>query len=161
MPYLIYDARTKFEIVKRVWRGEKVAPLSREYKISRDSIHRWINGVMESALKSLTPSTPGPKVDALRRLENENEELRSLLQSLQGKLDELSHISHLTVSSRPLPEVRPSQCPECKGSHIVKNGTYMVKGERTSRSLITKEEGLIQRFCCRDCGANLYLVKKN
>lgn len=139
MSYQIYNAETKFEIVKRVYRGEKVAPLSREYGISRDSIHRWINEVTESVLGFLSPSTPDPKVDILRRLSQENKELRSLVQILQDKLNTLSHTSHLTVSSQPLPEVRPSQCPECKGSHIVKNGTYMVKGERISRSLITKE----------------------
>lgn len=90
MAYPGYDAKTKFEIVKRIWKGAKVAPLSRKFGISRDSIHRWINEAEEDALKSLAPSAPGPKVDPLLRLKEENEHLNSLIQKLQDKLEAFS-----------------------------------------------------------------------
>ena len=71
MAYPGYDAKTKLEIVKRIWRGAKVAHLSRRFGISRDSIHQWINEAEEGALKSISPSPPGPKVDLLVRSKKE------------------------------------------------------------------------------------------
>jgi len=162
MAYPGYDAKTKLEIVKRIWKGAKVAPLSRKFGISRDSIHRWINEAEEDALKSLAPSAPGPKVDPLFRLKEENEHLNSLVQKLQDKLEAFSQLSQITVSTKApsLLEERPSKCPECGASRIWKNGTYRVSGERTSRSLMLKEKGTVQRFRCSSCGVKLYLVKK-
>jgi len=43
MAYPGYNEKTKLEIVKRIWKGAKVAPLSRRFGVSRDLIHRWIN----------------------------------------------------------------------------------------------------------------------
>lgn len=90
MVYPSYDAKTKLEIVKRLWKGAKVAPLSRKFAVSRDSIHRWINEAEGKALKSLAPSAPGPKVDPLLRLKEKNEYLSSLVRELQDKLEALS-----------------------------------------------------------------------
>ena len=110
MAYPGYDAKTKFEIIKLIWKGVKVAPLSREFGISRDSIHRWINEVEKETLKSLIPSTPGPKIDPLLRLKETNDELSSLVRELQDKIEALSHISQITVSAKApsLLEERPS-----------------------------------------------------
>jgi len=163
MAYPGYDAKTKLEIIKRIWKGAKVAPISRKLGISRDSIHRWINKAEKGALKSVSPSAPGPKVDLLGHLKEENEYLNSLVQKLQDKLKALSQISQITVSTKTpsLLEERPSKCPKCGATRIWKNGTYQVKGERTSRSLMVKEKGTVQRFRCSHCGVKLYLVKKN
>ena len=162
MAYPGYDAKTKFEIIKLIWKGAKVAPLSREFGISRDSIHRWINEVEKETLKSLIPSTPGPKIDPLLRLRQKNEELSFLVRKLQDKVEALSHIFQITVSSKApsLLEERPSKCPECGGVRIWKNGAYQVTEERTSRSLKISEKGIVQRFRCSECGVKLYLVKK-
>jgi len=156
MPYKPIDTETKVKIIKEHFSGAKICSLAQKYKVNRDSIHLWINRVEDNLPHILTSKKPGPK--PLR--EPEKDRLKKGLDSLQEQLNILSQLSHLTVSSRLLAEVRPSQCPECKGSHIVKNGTYVVRGERISRSLIIKQEGLIQRFRCQDCGASLYLVKK-
>ena len=162
MAYPGYDAKTKLEIIKQIWKGTKIAPLSRRFSISRDSIHRWINEAEEGAFKSLSPSAPGPKVDPLVHLKEKNEHLNSLVQKLQDKLEALSQISQIIVSTKAPSslEKRPSKCPKCGATHIWKNGTYQVKGERTSRSLRILQEGTVQRFRCSRCGTKLYLVKK-
>jgi len=162
MAYPGYDAKTKLKIIKRIWRGAKLAPLSRRFGISRDSIHRWINEAEEGALKSLLPSAPGPKVDPLACLRKENEQLNSLVRELQDKLGASSQISQITVSTKApsLLEKRPSKCPQCQSAHIWKNGTYQITGQRTSSSLLVREKGVVQRFRCAECGAKLYLVKK-
>lgn len=162
MAYPGYDAKIKLEIIKRVWKGARVAPLSRSFGVSRDSIHRWINEAEREALKSLTPFTPGPKVDPLLRLKEENQQLSSLVRELEDKIVALSQLSQITVSTKApsLLEERPSKCPECGASRIWKNGTYRVTGQRTSRSLIVGEKGTVQRFRCSSCGVKLYLVKK-
>lgn len=156
MPYKPIDTETKVKIVKEHFSGVKICFLAQRYKVNRDSIHLWINRVEDNLPHLLVSRKPGPKPPE----EPKKNRLKEKLNSLRKQLNTLSQTSHLTVSSRPLPEVMPSQCPECKGSHIVKNGTYIVKGERTSRSLITISKGLVQRFRCQDCGASLYLVKK-
>ena len=111
MSYPGYDAKTKFEIIKQIWKGTKVAPLSRKFGISRDSIHRWINEVEEKTFKSLAPTTPGPKIDPILHLRQKNEELSSLVKKLQDKIEALSHIYQITVSSKAssLLEKRPSR----------------------------------------------------
>ena len=162
MAYPGYDAKIKLEIIKRIWKGGKAVPLSRKFGISRDSIHPWINEAEKEALKSLAPSTPGPKVDPLLRLKEKNEQLGSLMRKLQDKIEALSQLSQITVSTKApsLLEERPTRCPECGASRIWKNGTYKVTGEKTSRSLMLKEKGTVQRFRCSECGVKLYLVKK-
>lgn len=162
MAYPGYDAKTKLEIIKQAWRGVKVAPLSRKFGVSRDSIHRWINEAEKGALGSLSTSPPGPRIDPFARLKKENEYLNSLVQKLQDKFEELSQKTQVTVSSKNLSslEERPTKCPECGETRIWKNGTYEVKGERTLRCLATKEKGVVQRFRCIKCGVRLYLIKK-
>ena len=54
----------------------------------------------EGALKSIPPSAPGPKVDSLTRLKEENEHLNSLVQKLQDELEALSQLSQITVSTK-------------------------------------------------------------
>jgi len=55
MTYPGYDAKTKLEIVKRIWKGAKVASLSRRFGISRDS---FIDGLMKLKKMLLNPLHP-------------------------------------------------------------------------------------------------------
>jgi len=156
MPYRSIDTERKVKLILEHLKGVRICSLARKYEVNEDSIHLWKNKVLRVLPQILSPKTPGPRPRS--RVEILKEELKKL----QKEYETLSQVSQITVSSKApsLLEERPSKCPECGSTHIWKNGTYKVSGERTSRSLIVKEKGTVQRFRCSHCGVKLYLVKK-
>jgi len=156
MPYRSIDTERKMKLILEHLKGARICSLARKYKVNEDSIHLWKNKVLRVLPQILSPKTPGP------RPRSRVEILKEKLKKLQKEYETLSQLSQITVSSKTpsLLEERPSKCPECGSTHIWKNGTYEVSGERTSRSLIVKEKGTVQRFRCSSCGVKLYLVKK-
>jgi len=156
MPYRSIDTERKVKLILEHLKGVRICSLARKYEVNEDSIHLWKNKVLRVLPQILSPKTPGP------RPRSQVEILKEKLKKLQKEYETLSQLSQITVSSKApsLLEERPSRCPECGSTHIWKNGTYKVSGERTSRSLIVKEKGTVQRFKCSECGVKLYLVKK-
>jgi len=156
MPYRSIDTERKVKLILEHLKGVRICSLARKYEVNEDSIHLWKNKVLRVLPQILSPKTPGPRPRS--RVEILEEELKKL----RKKYEALSQVSQITVSSKDpsLLEERPNRCPECGSTHIWKNGTYEVSGERTSRSLIVKEKGTVQRFRCSICGVKLYLVKK-
>jgi len=156
MPYRSIDTERKVELILEHLRGARICSLAQRYGVNEDSIHLWKNKVLQALSEILSPRTPGPRPRS--RIEILEEEL----EELQNKYERLSQLSQITVSSKApsFLEERPSRCPQCGTSRIWKNGAYQVTGERTSRSLIIKEKGTVQRFRCSNCGVKLYLVKK-
>jgi len=156
MPYRPIDTERKTKLILEHLKGARICSLARKYEVNEDSIHLWKNRVLSALPKILSPETPGP------RPRSQVEILKEELKKLRKKYEALSQTSQITVSTKApsLLEERPSKCPECGATRIWKNGTYQVKGERTSRSLIVKGKGTVQRFRCSHCGIKLYLVKK-
>jgi len=157
MPYRPIDTERKTKLILEHLKGARICFLARKYGVNEDSIHLWKNKVLSALSQILPPKTPGPR--PRRRVEILEEELSKL----RKEYETLSQLSQIAVSTKApsLLEERPSKCPKCGATRIWKNGTYQVKGERTSRSLIVKEKGTVQRFRCSKCGVKLYLVKKN
>ena len=156
MPYRSINTERKIELILEHLKGARICSLARRYSVNEDSIHLWKNKVLRALSEILSPRTPGPRPRS--RVEILEEELGEL----RKKYERLSQLSQITVSTKApsLLEERPSRCPECGASRIWKNGTYKVRGERTSRSLRISEKGTVQRFRCSDCWVKLYLVKK-
>ena len=156
MPYRSIDTERKVKLILEHLKGARICSLARKYEVNEDSIHLWKNKILRVLPQILSPKTPGP------RPRSQVEILKEELKKLRKKYEALSQLSQITISSKApsLLEERPSKCPECGSTHIWKNGTYKVSGERTSRSLIVKEKGTVQRFKCSECGVKLYLVKK-
>ncbi|MEA1963656.1 MAG: hypothetical protein U9O41_00775 [Candidatus Aerophobetes bacterium] len=156
MPYRSIDTERKVDLILEHLKGARICFLARKYGVNEDSIHLWKNKVLKALSQILSPKTPGP------RSRPQVEILEEELEKLRKKYEALSQVSQITVSTKApsLLEERPSKCPECGATRIWKNGTYQVTGERTSRSLMIKEKGIVQRFRCSSCGVKLYLVKK-
>ena len=156
MPYRSINTERKVELILEHLKGARICSLARRYEVNEDSIHLWKNKVLQALSEILSPKTPGP------RPRPQIEILQEEFEKLRNKYEALSQLSQITVSTKApsLLEERPSKCPQCGTSHIWKNGTYQVTGERTSRSLMLKEKGTVQRFRCSECGVKLYLVKK-
>jgi len=131
MSYRSLDTERKLRLILENLKGAKICSLARKYEVDEDSIHLWKNKVLKALPQILSPKTPGP------RPRSKVEILKGKLKKLQKKYEALSQISQITVSTKTpsLLEERPSKCPECGATRIWKNGTYQVKGERTSRSL--------------------------
>lgn len=160
MPYREIDLATKLEVVKEYWRRQKVAPVARHYRVSRDSVYEWINmaevGISEALRSEKDISKP---TNLVRRLEEENKALRDELQEVQETNIVLSQTSHLKVSLKSGEhEIRPGQCLKCKSEQIWKNGKYEVTDRK--RKDIIKGTDLVQRFICKRCGTRIYLGKK-
>ena len=156
MPYRSINTERKVKLVLEHLKGARICYLAHKYRVNEDSIHLWKNKVLRVLPQVLSPKTPGPKTHS--RVEILEEELKRL----QKEYETLSQLSQITVSTKApsFLEERPSKCPKCGATHIWKNGTYQVKGERTSGSLRILEKGVVQRFRCSHCGTKLYLVKK-
>ena len=156
MPYRPIDTERKVKLILEHLKGARICSLARKYGVNEDSIHLWKNKVLRVLPQVLSPKTPGPKPRSRVKI------LEEKLERLQKEYEALSQISQITVSTKApsFLEERPSKCPKCGSTHIWKNGTYQIKGERTSGSLKVLEKGIVQRFRCAHCGTKLYLVKK-
>ena len=156
MSYRSINTERKVKLILEHLKGARICSLARKYKVDEDSIHLWRNKVLRVLPQILSPKKPGP------RPRSQVEILEEELKRLQKKYETLSQISQITVSTKApsFLEERPSKCPKCGATHIWKNGTYQIKGERTSSSLRILEKGVVQRFRCSHCGTKLYIVKK-
>ena len=136
MAYVKKDPNFKWDIVLSLWKGRSYSQLSKENKIPRATIYRWERIAKDAALQVFENTAPGGKtVD----LEEENKKLREQLSTMY-------HGKHIEAQETPEPLV----CGHCSSSHIKKNGT-----------VLTKRDGLRQRYTCLACSISVYLdVKK-
>ncbi len=157
MPYRPIDTERKMELILEHLKGARICSLAHKYEVNENSTHGWKNKVLKALSQILSPKRPGPRPRA--RIEILEEELEKLRKEYKA----LSQLSQVTVSSKApsLLEERPSKCPQCGSNRTWKNGTQHVAGERTSRPLIVKGKGTVQRFRFSECGVKLYLVKKS
>jgi len=145
MPYQEVSLDTKIAVVKDYFSGMKVTDIARKYNVSRDSVYTW----KDNALAAIKQALKAYNSNEANRLKSELEKLKNKYQRLSEEYEQLSQESQISVSTDPDNETRPTQCPECSGNHIVKNGSYEVK------------EGINQRFRCETCNKEVYLLKKN
>lgn len=136
MAYIKRDPNFKWDIVLSLWKGKTYSQLSQDNKIPRATIYRWERIAKEATLQAFANTTPGKKtVDP----EEENKKLREQLSTMY-------HSKHGETQETAEPLV----CGHCNSSHIKKNGT-----------VLTKRDGLRQRYTCAACSLSVYLdVKK-
>lgn len=152
MAYVHVSTDKKKEIVKSCYSGKKITELSEQFNVSRASIYTWCKEA-EDALEHALEER-GHR-DKLTELEKSNEELRLTLMRLQEAYNNISHKSHEFLPPNEIDEPLLI-CSECGCSALWKNGAYRKKGYG-----ITKDEGLVQRYICSNCKANIYVFKKN
>ena len=144
MPYQEVSLDTKVAVVKDYFSGMKVTDIARKHDVSRESVYTW----KDDALNAIKQSLKAYNTTEVDKLKSELEEIKEKYQKLSKKYDQLSHETQLSVSTEPDNETRPAQCPECSSNHVVKNGSYEIK------------EGINQRFRCKTCNKEIYLLKK-
>lgn len=145
MAYQDVDLETKMSIVQEYQSGEKITKIAKKYGVSRQSIYNWRDDAIEAMKKALVPY----KTDEVKLLQERINQLEKEIELLSNKYNKLTQETQVEVTSTPSLEPRPTNCPECSSSSVIKNGTYQTKA------------GTKQRFRCKDCDNRTYLVKKN
>jgi len=149
MAYVSINLEKKKEIIRRYWSGERITDIEKKYGVSRYSVRTWSNMADESITNILGDRN---HTDRIEELENEVKELKSKLEDLSKKYNKLSQISQ---NVEGLDEFEPVICEDCGCTILWKNGKITRKeGKRP-------KEGLVQRYTCSNCKANIYVVKKN
>ncbi|MFQ5754015.1 MAG: transposase, partial [bacterium] len=133
----------KFDIVKALWSGISYTQLSNKHGIPRATIYKWEQTAKDAIIEAFENKTPGKRTTDLKE---ENLKLREQLRLLY-------HDKHRTapdVEKMTSAESEPVICSKCSSNRIKKNGT-----------VLTKRDGIRQRFTCISCSFSIYFdVKK-
>lgn len=137
MPKLRVEDQVRVAI--RSLAGEKIAPLSREYNVSRQSIHTWRNMAHQALFNTFVPKKTGPKPQP------EVEKIRRTVSNLQRTINSL-RTPLLTKEARYT--LGNFKCPKCNNPVVWKNGSYtLMSGE------------IVDRLICSQCKTRLYPPK--
>lgn len=145
MAYKEVDLDTKISVFKDFISGMKVTDIADKYGVSRESVYTWSKTALKAAKEALVPY----QRDETKRLKAEIKKLKAEYQKVSEDYRSLSQKTHFSASTSPSDKIRPTRCPKCNSTHVVKNGTYKTK------------EGIKQRYRCKDCNSKIFLVKKN
>lgn len=126
----------QIQITIKVLTGEKVAPIARHYRVSRQTIHTWCNIAYQAISQALSPKKSGPKPIS------EVKKLKKTIANLQKAIDSM-RIPLATKETKYT--IGNFKCPKCNNLVIWKNGTITLKSGETQ-----------QRFICSKCKIRLY-----
>ena len=138
MSFRKIDSQLKLDVIQALWGGASYSELSIQYGIPRATIYKWEQTAKDAIVNAFESKTPGKRT---LDLEEENNVLKK-------QLHYMYHDKHSTAQN-DLAESKPVICNQCGSSHIKKNGT-----------LLTKTDGLKQRYSCPNCSLSIYVVVK-
>jgi len=134
MSKINFDDQIKITI--KALSGEKIAPIARQYNVSRQTIHTWRKLAYEAISFALSPKKVGPKPIS------EKEVFQRTISDLQRTIDSLRTPLATQEAKYTLGHFK---CSECNNPVIWKNGFYTLKS------------GVLQqRFICSKCKIQLF-----
>ena len=142
MSFKRIDPMFKLELLQDLWGGSSYSQLSNKHNIPRATIYKWEQTAKEAIINAFQEKTPGK-----RTIDIKNE-----IQVLKEQLRIMYHDKHKTAQSASesmISEKAPVICQKCGDSHIKKNGT-----------VLTKKDGLRQRYTCLECSFSIYVDLK-
>jgi hypothetical protein len=133
----------KLEVLRELWCGTNYNQVSKKHNIPRSTIYNWEQIAEDAIINAFQAKTPGKRtID----LEEENKILKEQLRIVYHD----KHSTAQSVSQGLDSEPPPVICNKCGNTHIKKNGT-----------VITKRDGLCQRYTCVECSFSVYVeIKK-
>lgn len=149
MPYVSISSEKKKDIIRSYWSGERIADIEKRYGVSRFSVRTWSHMADEAITNILEERNHTERIE---ELEEEVKVLRGKLEDLSKRYNKLSQYSQ---NDEGLDEYEPVICEDCGCTILWKNGRITRKEDKKPK------EGLIQRYTCSNCKANIYVVKKN
>lgn len=142
MAYREIPVGTKVDAVMDRIRGLRPSEIEQKHLVDRDSLRLWVQKAKDAIVAALTPNPGRPPMNRAERLVTTSQQ---------------SQKSDVTGPVQAFPAnktVLSGGCPLCGGGRLARNGCYTTGGKRMPLERV-------QRFVCRDCGANLYQSKKN
>jgi DNA-directed RNA polymerase subunit RPC12/RpoP len=149
MAYVSINMERKKEIIRDYWSGERITNIEKKYGVSRFSVRTWSSMADEAITNILGERN---HTDKIEELEDEIKKLKDKLEELSIKYKKLSQFSQ---NVEGLDEYEPVICEDCGCTILWKNGKITRKEDKRPK------EGLVQRYTCSNCKANIYVVKKN
>ena len=159
-----FSVQVKVRALHRVWSGEKIAEVAREYGVSRQMLYYWKRKAETAIFQALNESKRGPRVrethqnSKLVRMQEKVKELSQVLQKTQQKVKLLERrggkLSHTDNNSN---NKRPERCPVCGCEKIYKNGTYIRKNKNADHN----QEQVVQRYICVWCKNSIYVEQNS
>jgi hypothetical protein len=143
MAFRKVESAFKLDVIKALWGGMNYTQLSDKHSIPRSTIYQWEQTAKDAIIDAFENKTPGKRTIDLKE---ENHKLKEQLQYLYHLTHKVAQDGIESAFSEPAPLI----CEKCGSSHIKKNGT-----------VLTKRDGLRQRYSCTTCSLSIYLeVKK-
>jgi transposase-like protein len=143
MSFKKIEPEFKLEILRELWGGTNFNQISKKHNIPRSTIYKWEQIAKEAILKAFQDQTPGKRtIDPVEENKILKEQIRIVYHN--------KHKTAQTVS--PCFDTKPPLviCNKCGNTHVKKNGT-----------VITKKDGLCQRYTCVECSFSVYIeIKK-
>lgn len=138
MSFRKIDSSFKLDVVQALWGGSSYSQLSKKYSIPRATIYKWEQTAKDAIVSAFDSNKPGKRtID----LEEENIILKEQLRNM--------YLTKHNTAQREHAEPKPVVCSRCGSSDIKKNGT-----------ILTKTDGLKQRYSCQNCSLSIYVVVK-
>ena len=139
MAYKKIESSFKLDIVLALWGGQSYSQLSKKHNIPRATIYKWEQTAKNAIINTFESKSPGKRTVDLK---NENEKLKEQLHQL--------YQDRHNLTQKSISDSAPVICSKCGSSHIKKNGI-----------VLTKKDGLKQRYSCCRCSVSIYFkVKK-
>jgi len=139
MAFKKIESSLKLNIILALWGGQNYSQLSKKHNIPRATIYKWEQTAKDAIINTFDSKTPGKRTVDLKE---QNIKLRDQLHQLY---QDKHNIAQKSISGST-----PVICSKCGSSHIKKNGI-----------VLTKKDGLKQRYSCCHCSLSIYFeVKK-
>ena len=155
--------QVKLRVLYRIWGGEKVTQVARDYGVSRQVVYTWKRKAERALYTALEKGKRSSKIFQLLEEDQIREtQEKTKRPSLKHKItqrktktlrDNSIFIPTFSSSQHSNNGKRPKCCPECGFEKIYKNGTYIKKNQNDGSG---KKE-VVQRYICVWCKSSVYL----
>lgn len=138
MAFKNIDSSLKLNILLALWGGQSYSQLSEKHNIPRATIYKWEQTAKDAIIDIFDSKKPGKKSVDLKEQNN----------ILKNQLRQLYQDKH-NLAQKSVSDSTPVICSKCGSSHIKKNGI-----------VLTKKDGLKQRYSCCQCSLSIYFELK-
>ena len=155
--------QAKLRALYRIWGGEKVTQVARDYGVSRQVVYTWKRKAERALYTALEKGKRSSKIlqlleeDQIRETQEKTRKPSLKHKIAQRKMktlrDSSIFIPTFSGSQHSNNGKRPKCCPGCGFEKIYKNGTYIKKNQNNG----SRKKEVVQRYICVWCKSSVYL----
>ncbi len=149
-----FPKQVKIEALRRIWGGEKVTNVARDYGISRQMIYTWKKKAEVALFQALEEGRKGPKLQRKTqkplagKIHQEVRKLSVKVERIYRKIEAFEKENNLSEQNNK----KPQRCPICGCHKVYKNGTYIKKSGNNN----SKKGQVVQRYVCAWCKSTIH-----